>query len=90
MSGTEDTLMGQVPIHGRSSRQLIHIGGCYFRRVIHNAAAPASEGPLRSIMDNIGDGIRGQKVFFFSQPLPPTVQIRRRSMRLSILPRMIA
>jgi hypothetical protein len=29
-----------------------------FRRVIHNAAAPATGGPLRSIMDNVGNGIR--------------------------------
>ncbi|MGA2230883.1 MAG: hypothetical protein ABSH22_08285 [Tepidisphaeraceae bacterium] len=32
--------------------------GRLFRRVIHNAAALASGGPLRSIMDNVGNGIR--------------------------------
>ena len=29
------------------------------RRVIHNLAVPALCGPLRKIVDNIGNGIRG-------------------------------
>jgi hypothetical protein len=36
----------------------MHFRRCSLRRVIHNAAAPATTGPLRSIMDNVGDGIR--------------------------------
>jgi|SRR5665213_2720967 len=58
MSGTEDTLFGWRRIHRTSPRQFIHIGGRPGRRVIHNAAALASGGPLRSIMDNVGNGIR--------------------------------
>ena len=39
-------------------RQFIHIQLRIARRVIHYAAAPAAVGPLRSIMDNVGNGIR--------------------------------
>jgi hypothetical protein len=43
-------------------RQFIHIQLRIARRVIHYAAAPAAVGPLRSIMDNVGNGIRGKPV----------------------------
>jgi hypothetical protein len=43
-------------------RQFIHNQLRIDRRVIHNAAAPAAVGPLRSIMDNVGNGIRGKNV----------------------------
>jgi hypothetical protein len=39
-------------------RQFIPNPPFRFRRVIHNAAALAAGGPLRSIMDNVGHGIR--------------------------------
>src|SRR6202035_1699827 len=60
MSGRKDMRFGGSRSHGRSPRQVIHMGGRSARRVIHNAAALASGGPLRKIMDSVGSGIRGR------------------------------
>jgi hypothetical protein len=62
-----------APIAHAIRRQFTHNRLGSGRRVIHNAAAPATGGPLRGIMDNVGNGISaGQKSrrLFQTDPLP--------------------
>src|SRR5689334_6942621 len=49
-------------------RQLLHNPLGSGRRIIHNAAAPASGRPLRSIMENVANGISAVRPWHLFNP----------------------